>query len=214
MSHFVELKFIATIRPEEMWHITASSTRERGNLRQSAGGPNADSTQPIRKHCKWEREWLREFKWKEVRAVQSCHSISVMTNLCLCFPALASHLCPSISILPLPVVHPSSFYSVVLLTDHFSPSWGSLLLRSAVCLPEHVIALSRRELHLFNLGQHCGHLSVHQASHQIGPASEHPSHAFLWPCMCGAIAHLFHLSVCSLIHLFPDPRNLNKHPEV
>lgn len=38
MSHFVELKFIATIRHEEMSDITASSARETTNLRQSAGG--------------------------------------------------------------------------------------------------------------------------------------------------------------------------------
>lgn len=71
-----------------------------------------------------------------MRAVQSCHSVSVMTNLsvslcvCVCaqthsFPALPPPLSPSISILPLHVMHPSSFHSVIL-PDHFPPLRGCL----------------------------------------------------------------------------------------
>lgn len=214
-----------------MSHITASSTRETSNLRCSAGVPGA-STPPVTKHCKWEREWLSEFKWKEVRAVQSCRSISVMTNLCVCVHVYAC------------VCTDSQFYCLGLTSlpihQHPSPSC-CVSLPLALCSPPHrsfspptrffavvfrcVSAISHNcptkgkqsgkgsVLDLFNLDQHRDHLSVHQASHHPGPASEHPSHTFLCPCMHGIIVHLFHLSVCTH-HLSPDPCKLNKPPDI
>lgn len=79
MSHFVELKFIATIRHEEMSHITHQAQERLLTSDDRPGGGNVNPA--VKKNTASEREWLSEFKWKEVRAVQSCGSISVMTNL-------------------------------------------------------------------------------------------------------------------------------------
>lgn len=163
-----------------------------------------------------------------MRDVESCHSISAMTNLSVCSPAsqfsclglpsLLIHQHPSppcCASLQLPLC--GSFHRWLQQhTSFFSYMRLFAAVFHCVCagLQKQSGSVTASVLGLFNLDQRRNHRSVHQVSHLPGPASKRLSNTFVSLRVHGIIAHLSHLSVCPLIHLSTDPSKSSKRPDI